>query len=406
MQPTGITANLYVPDIGEARDFYVDYLVAEACNIGLRPVVKPSVPALTRDRLSHVDQNYVRTETHAAANGRLIDFQAGIELAQAWGGGLVASVDGLRFVVPVTTINAGPNPHYFGMRRGATWLNAVNDQYFGIDAIVVPGTVRDSLYVLDLLLNIEGGPRPEMVVTDQASYADIVFGLFRVLGYQFSPRIADLADTRFWRVDAAADYGSPNSLARSKVSLNRIRESWPDMLRVAGSLHTGTVRAYDLVRMLSRDGKPGRLGQAFEHYGRIAKTLHLLSVIDDEGYRRRMSSQINIHEERHRLARKIFHGQRGQLRQRYREGQEDQLGALGLVLNAVVLWTTRYMDLALGQLRQAGYPVRDEDVARLSPLGFKHLNFLGRYAFTTPTPGQLRALRDPSAIEDEEEDEE
>jgi hypothetical protein len=45
-------------------------------------------------------------------------------------------------------------------------------------------------------------------------------------------------------------------------------------------------------------------------------------------------------------------------------------------------------------------------VARLSPLGFKHLNFLGRYAFTTPTPGQLRALRDPSAIEDEEEDEE
>jgi TnpA family transposase len=267
-------------------------LVTEACNIGFRPVVKPSVPALTRDRLSHVDQNYVRAENHARGNGRLIDFQAGIEFAQALGGGLVASVDGLRFVVPVATINAGPNPHYFGMRRGATWLNAVNDQYAGIGAIVVPGTVRDSLYVLDLLLNIDGGPRPEVVVTDQASYTDMVFGLFRILGYQFSPRIADLADTRFWRVDAAADYGLLNSLARSKVSLNRIRESWPDMLRVAGSLHMGTVCAYDLLRMLSRDGKPGRLGQAFEHYGRIAKTLHLLSVIDDEDYRRRISAQI------------------------------------------------------------------------------------------------------------------
>jgi hypothetical protein len=33
-------------------------LVAEACNVGLTPVVKPSVPALTRDRLSHLDQNY------------------------------------------------------------------------------------------------------------------------------------------------------------------------------------------------------------------------------------------------------------------------------------------------------------------------------------------------------------
>lgn len=379
-------------------------LVAEACNIGFRPVVKPSVPALTRDRLSHVGQNYVRAETHAAANARLIDFQSGIELAQVWGGGMVASVDGLRFVVPVATVNAGPSPRYFGMKRGATWLNAVNDQYAGIGAIVVPGTVRDSLYVLGLLLNLDGGPRPEVVVTDQASYTDIVFGLFRILGYQFSPRIADLTDTRFWRVDASTDYGPLNSVARSKVNLNRIRESWPDMLRVAGSLHMGTVRAYDLVRMFSRDGKPGRLGQAFEQYGRIAKTLHLLSVIDDESYRRRMSSQLNLHEERHRLARRVFHGQRGQLRQRYREGQEDQLGALGLVVNAVVLWTTRYMDAALTQLRIAGYPVRQEDVARLSPLGFKHLNVLGRYAFTAPAPTEMRPLRDPSVADDDDEE--
>ena len=35
------------------------------------------------------------------------------------------------------------------------------------------------------------------------------------------------------------------------------------MLRVAGSLATGTVRAYDLMRMLSWDGHPSRLGQAF-----------------------------------------------------------------------------------------------------------------------------------------------
>jgi TnpA family transposase len=36
----------------------------------------------------------------------------------------------------------------------------------------------------------------------------------------------------------------------------------------------------------------------------------------------------------------VCHGHRGQIRQAYREGQEDQLTALGLVLNAVVLWNT------------------------------------------------------------------
>jgi hypothetical protein len=42
---------------------------------------------------------------------------------------------------------------------------------------VVAGTPRDSLYVLDVLYDRDGGRRPEMIVTDTASYSDIVFGL-------------------------------------------------------------------------------------------------------------------------------------------------------------------------------------------------------------------------------------
>lgn len=44
----------------------------------------------------------------------------------------------------------------------------------------------------------------------------------------------------------------------------------------------------------------------------------------------------NLQEGRHSLARKIFHGRAGQLYQRYQEGMEDHIGALGLVLNALV----------------------------------------------------------------------
>lgn len=55
--------------------------------------------------------------------------------------------------------------------------------------------------------------------------------------------------------------------------------------------------------------------------------MHILTYIDDESGRRRILFQLNRHEERHKLARAVFHGQRGALRQRYREGQEDQLGA-------------------------------------------------------------------------------
>jgi len=100
-----------------------------------------------------------------------------------------------------------------------------------------------------------------------------------------------------------------------------------------------------------------------------------------------------------------LHGKRGELRQRYREGQEDQLGALGLVVNAVILWNTIYMDAALSELRAEGFDVRDEDAVRLSPLGHGHLNVLGRYTFTLPdvvARGELRPLRHPGGLPDED----
>lgn len=86
-----------------------------------------------------------------------------------WGDGLLASVNGLRFVVPVRTVSAAPSPKYFGFKRGITWLNAVSDQVTGIGQMVVPGTPRDSPHILDALLNLDGGVKPEMVATDNAS---------------------------------------------------------------------------------------------------------------------------------------------------------------------------------------------------------------------------------------------
>jgi hypothetical protein len=127
----------------------------------------------------------------------------------------------------------------------------------------------------------------------------------------------------------------------------------------------------------------------------------MLRVVDpvDDTYRRAMNRQLTVQESRHTLARTRCNGRRGQIHQAYREGQEDQLGALGLVLNAVVLWNSRYLDAEVHQLRAQG---EDEDVARLSPLVSAHLNVLGRYSFSASEPGEgLRPLRDPNAPEDD-----
>lgn len=198
------------------------------------------------------------------------------------------------------------------------------------------------------------------------------------------------------------DYGLLEGVARHQLNTKLIERNWEDILRVTGSLKLGTVKATELIRVLQAGGRTSTLGRAIGEVGRIAKSLFLLGYLDDESYRRRILTQLNRGETRHTLARVIFHGKRGELRQRYREGQEDQLGALGLVLNICVLWNTQYMDLAVKELSRAGRELKPEDVVRLSPLGYEHMNMLGRYQFSLPEglkTGAFRELRDPSLLE-------
>src|SRR5680860_790193 len=371
-------------------------LMAEACNIGLEPLVKESVPALARHRLSWVKQNFLREETLTMANSKLVDHQSTLSLVNKWGGGMVASADGMRFVTPVETISSGYNRKYFGSNRGITWYNFLSDQYSGFHGIVVPGTLRDSMFILDGLLEQQTGLAPTEIMSDTAGASEMVFGLFWLLGYQFSPRLADAGEAVFWRIDKNADYGPLDDISRGIIKKRYLEENWDDMMRVAGSLRLGTVRASELMGTLLKSDRPSGLAKAIKEVGRVNKTLYLLNYIDSQDYRRRILTQLNRGESRHNVARAVCYGQRGEIRKRYREGQENQLGALGLVTNAIILWNSIYMQKSVGHLRKTGVEIKDVDLERLSPLAFKHINMLGHYSFEIEEKflqGKLRPLQ-------------
>jgi TnpA family transposase len=145
-------------------------LIADACNIGPEPLIRADIPALRRARLSWVSQNFIRNETLTDANACLVAEQNRIPLVRQWGGGEVASADGLRFVVPVRTLHAGPNPKYFGYEHGATYYNLVSNQFTGLNAIVVPGTLRDSLSLLAVVLEQQTELQPTEIMTDTGAY--------------------------------------------------------------------------------------------------------------------------------------------------------------------------------------------------------------------------------------------
>jgi TnpA family transposase len=99
-------------------------------------------------------------------------------------------------------------------------------------------------------------------------------------------------------VDVNADYGPLDTAARGRIDLSRLKRHWPDILRIVGSVHDGAVSASDVMRMLQHGGSPTQLGIALAHFGRgrIFKTLHVLSYVDAEPYRRDIKRMRNRQE--------------------------------------------------------------------------------------------------------------
>jgi TnpA family transposase len=70
-----------------------------------------------------------------------------------------------------------------------TFFTFTSDQFTSFYGVVIPGAVREAMYILDGLLEQQTILEPVEVMADTAAYTDIVFGLFWFLGYQFSPRL-------------------------------------------------------------------------------------------------------------------------------------------------------------------------------------------------------------------------
>ena len=86
-------------------------------------------------------------------------------------------------------------------------------------------------------------------------------------------------------------------------------------------------------------------------------------------------------------------------RKKQEEELRNQAGCLNLMTNAVVTWNTVYMAAVIDQLRAEGRTVKEEDIARLSPARYEHINPYGKYRFEVEeglSRAHLRPLRQPT----------
>ena len=151
-----------------------------------------------------------------------------------------------------------------------------------------------------------------------------------------------------------------------------------------------------VLRKLASYPRQNGLAWGLREIGRIDRTLFTLDWLQSPELRRRVTVGLNKGEAKNALSRAVCFHRRGMVQDRTFDDQRLRAGGLNLVVAAIVLWNTVYLERAVETLRASGTVVPDELLKHLSPLTWEHIVLTGEYRWgsdQTRRPGQRRELR-------------
>lgn len=365
-------------------------LLGMGMNIGLSKMAE-ATPGLTYKQLANVSQWRMYEDAMNKAQAILVNFHHKLQLSSYWGDGTTSSSDGMRMQLGVSSLHADANPHY-GTGKGATIYRFTSDQFSSYYTKIIHTNSRDAIHVLDGLLHHETDLNIEEHYTDTAGYTDQIFGLTHLLGFKFAPRIRDLSDSKLFTIDKASEYPKLEAILRGQINTRVIGENYEDVLRLAHSIREGTVSASLIMGKLGSYSRQNSLATALREMGRIEKTIFILNYISDESLRRKIQRGLNKGEAMNGLARAIFFGKQGELRERTIQHQLQRASALNIIINAISIWNTLHLTTAVEYKKQTG-SFNEDLLHHMSPLGWEHINLLGEYHFNSEKVVSLDSLR-------------
>lgn len=385
-----IHASTNRPPKGEEKIVLMAALMAMGTNIGLTKMAD-ATPGVTYHQLANAAQWRLYDDAMNRAQAILVNFQHMLALSSYWEDGSTSSSDGMRVQVGVSSLHAESNPHY-GTGKGATIYRFTSDQFSSFYTKVINTNARDAVHVIDGLLHHETELHIEEHYTDTAGYTDQVFGLSHLLGFRFAPRLRDLADAKLYTIQKPSEFPKLENLLRGRINTKIIQENFDDVLRLAHSIREGKVSGSLIMGKLGSYARQNKLATALREVGRIEKTIFILDYISNEALRRRIQRGLNKGEAMNALARALFFGKRGELRERGLQDQLQRASALNILINAISVWNTVYLTEASKLLREKG-ALQEDLLKHISPLGWEHINLLGEYTFDINKVANLNSLR-------------
>ncbi|NER93494.1 MAG: Tn3 family transposase [Symploca sp. SIO1B1] len=358
-------------------------VIGLGCNIGVRRFARIS-RGISESSLLHTVNWYFSEKNLNMANAAITDLIDRLSLSSIYRepGVIRTASDGRKVSVGVPSIHSRYSFKYFGRGKGVSVYTFLSDKQALFYTTVMSASEREAPYVIDGLLHDEK-TTGSIHSTDTHGYTEAVFGATHLLGISFAPRIKRIAHQRLYAFSLAKEFTEPLVVAPSaRINRKLLVQEWEDILRFVTSIKLRHATAAELfTRLNSYSDHP--LYRALKEFGRIPKTLHILSYVDDVKLRQKVKGILNRVEASNRFQRAISFDNKQEFLVADIKQQRIVAQCQRLIQNAIVLWNYLYLSQTIVAQTDPDERQRLLELVRGgSVLAWEHFNLRGEYDCT------------------------
>ncbi len=360
-------------------------ILGNGCNIGLGRMANISV-GITEDILKNVVNWCFSLKNIQAANNKILGLINRLALAKCFKhrqNELHTGSDGRKVNVAVDSLHANYSFKYFGKDKGVTMYTFLDERHMLFYSTVISASDREAAYVIDGLLQNEV-IKSDIHSTDTHGFTETIFAATHLIGTSFAPRFKKIADQNIYAFKSRKtyEYSDYQLLPSRSIDQKIIREQWDDLLRFMATIKLKHTSASQLFKRLSSYAKDHPLYKALKEFGRIIKSLFILTYYDEVALRQRIEKQLNKVELSNKFANAVFFANNREFKKGDLESQKIATACMVLIQNAIVLWNYLYLSQLLSEKRKSERQNIIDTIKHGSMITWQHINLQGEYDFT------------------------
>lgn len=360
-------------------------IIGLGCNIGIPKMAQISA-GVNENTLSNTVNWYFSKLTLDAANRSIVSMINKLALSSVF----VAdtnkshtSGDGSKYNVGIESLLASYSFKYFGQGKGISVYTFIDERQALFHSLVMSASEREAAYVIDGLNNVSAS-KANIHSTDTHGYTEAIFATTHFMDVAFAPRLKNIKKQRIYSFSNNKTYENKGYkiLPSRPINQKLIVEHWEDILRFMVTIKLKNVTASQLFKRLSSYARNNPLYKAIKEFGRIIKSLFILTYYDDVKLRQRIEKQLNRIELSNKFGNAVFYANNSEFKQALQEEQEIIISCRVLIQNAIVLWNYLYLSQLLANCADSKERLEMINMIREgSVISWAHVNLHGEFDF-------------------------